>query len=95
LGITALPRYRTIGSEGEEVNLHQQLSRKCLQPSTAHHGLDHKSSLPSLDLTLETFDVWWQRVFAQHVVLAAQASALIRAHRRVSASNRSHADEMN
>jgi hypothetical protein len=33
------------------------------------------------DLAADGFEIWWQRTFAEHTAVAAQASALIRAHR--------------
>ena len=37
---------------------------------------------PDLDLAAEGFDIWWKKTFAQHAAVVAQASALMRAHRR-------------
>jgi hypothetical protein len=40
-----------------------------------------------LNINVGSFDIWWQRVFADHTVMAAQASALMRAHRQIGASS--------
>jgi hypothetical protein len=43
--------------------------------------------LPSnLDLSADGFDTWWNRTFAQHTAVIAQASALMHAHQRVTDS---------
>jgi hypothetical protein len=37
--------------------------------------------LPSnLDLSADGFNTWWNRTFARHIDVIAQASALVRAH---------------
>jgi hypothetical protein len=45
-----------------------------------------KQSHPDLNLGADGFDLWWKRTFAQHTAVVAQASALMRAHRRVSSA---------
>jgi len=39
---------------------------------------------PDLNLAADGFDLWWKKTFEQHTAVIAQASALMRAHRRVS-----------
>ena len=39
---------------------------------------------PVLNLAADGFDIWWNKTFAQHTAVVAQASALMRAHQRVS-----------
>jgi hypothetical protein len=35
-------------------------------------------------LAADGFDIWWQKISAKHIAMTAEASALMRAHRRVS-----------
>ena len=37
---------------------------------------------PVHDAANDGFNIWWQKTAAQHTAVVAQASALIRAHRR-------------
>ena len=38
---------------------------------------------PVQDVANDVFNIWWQKTAAQHTAVVAQASALIRVHRRV------------
>jgi hypothetical protein len=49
-----------------------------------------KHSYPSLDLATDGFNIWWEKTFAQHTDMLAQASALMRAHRQVGAVGETH-----
>ena len=53
--------------------------------SAAHNELNdqqlHANGTPSI----YGFDFWWQKTLAQHMAMAAEASALMHAHRQVSA----------
>jgi len=42
----------------------------------------------SLDHSAEGFDIWWNRTFARHAAVVAQASALKRAYQRASSSDK-------
>jgi len=53
-------------------------------PFTARQKPSEKRLHPDLNLTADGFDIWWKKTFAQHTAMVAQASALMRAHRRVS-----------
>jgi hypothetical protein len=76
-----------------KVNPHQQVNLQCGQLSAARNRLNEQRLHPSLNSSAENFDIWWQRVFAHHAVIAARASALMRAHRRFSASGESHVNQ--
>jgi hypothetical protein len=41
---------------------------------------------PNHNAAADGFDVWWQKTFALHTAVVAQASALMRAHRRVNSA---------
>jgi len=47
-----------------------------------------KQSHPDLNLAADGFDIWWNKTFAQHTAVLAQASALMHAHRRVSSTGK-------
>jgi hypothetical protein len=53
-------------------------------PFAARNKSIGKQFHPDLNLSADGFDVWWKKTFAQHAAVVAQASALMRAHRRVS-----------
>jgi len=42
---------------------------------------------PDPNLAADGFDMWWNKTFAQHTAVVAQASALMRAHLRVSSAS--------
>jgi len=81
------------GLENNKVNPHQQSNPRCGQLSAARNWLNDPRLRPSFNINVGSFDIWWQRVFAHHAVMAAQASALVRAHRRVSAFSESRANQ--
>jgi len=89
----ALPCSSTTGMENDKVNPHQQFNPQCGQLSAAQIRPNDQRPHPSLNLTVESFDIWWQRINAHHAVMAAQASALMRAHRRASASSEFRANQ--
>jgi len=43
-----------------------------------YHRID-----PAHDVATDGFIIWWNKTLAQHAAMVAQASALIRVHRRV------------
>lgn len=43
----------------------------------------HSNQGPATD----GFDIWWQKTFAQHVAVVAEASALMRAHQRIASTS--------
>jgi hypothetical protein len=47
----------------------------------------------NLSLTADGFDNWWQKTFAQHTAMAAEASALLRAHRRVNSADQARTQQ--
>jgi hypothetical protein len=51
--------------------------------------LNDRQSHPNLNPVADDFDTWWQKTFAQHTALVAQASSLMRAHQRVSVASES------
>jgi len=51
-------------------------------PFATQKRLGEKRSHPDLSLAADGFDIWWKKTFAQHTAVVAQASALMRAHRR-------------
>jgi len=46
-----------------------------------------------MNLAVSGFDNWWHKTFAQHTAVIAKASALMRAHRRVSAASDSRVSQ--
>jgi hypothetical protein len=75
------------------VNPHKQSNPQCGQLSAARNRLNGQRADPNLNASVESFDIWWQRVFTHHAVIAAQASALMQAHRRFGASSESHVNQ--
>jgi hypothetical protein len=75
------------------VNPHQNFNPQCGQLSVARNRLNDPRLRPSLNINVGNFDIWWQGVFAHHAVTAAQASALMRAHRQIGASSESRANQ--
>jgi len=55
---------------------------------TTQKAPSEKQSHPDLSLGADGFDIWWNKTFAQHTAVLAQASALMRAHRRVSSTRK-------
>ena len=53
-------------------------------PFAGRYKPSEKQCHPDLDRAVDGFEIWWKRTFAQHTAVVAQASALMRAHRRVS-----------
>jgi len=66
-----------------------------------YHGTNAQTSSPlaphkkrneehfHLDSSLANsgFDIWWQKTFAQHTAVFAEASALVRAHRGIGSAS--------
>ena len=53
--------------------------------SAAHRELNNHQHHANATPSIYGFDCWWQKTLAQHMAMAAEASALMHAHRRVSA----------
>jgi len=75
---------------------HQISDPQCYQLTAARNSPNDQKPHPSLNLDTGSFNIWWQRVFTQHSVMTAQASALMRrigesAHPAIPASIK-HAD---
>ena len=69
------------------MNSHQQFNPQRGRLSAARNRLNDPQFPPNTNLAARGFDTWWHKTFAQHTAVVAQASALMRAHRRVSAVN--------
>jgi len=54
------------------------------RPTAVRKEPNEQHTLPNSTLSAAGFNIWWQKTFAQHAAMAAEASALMRAHRRVS-----------
>jgi phage-related tail protein len=67
------------------MNSYQQLNPQCGQLFIARKSLNGRQSQPNP--AADGFETWWQKTFAQHSAMVAQASALMRAHQRVSAAS--------
>ena len=80
-------------SECHKVNQHPNFNPQFSQLSVAGKSPNNQQRHRSLNINAGSFDSWWQGIFAQHAVMTAQASALVAAHRRVSASSESHVDQ--
>jgi len=52
-------------------------------PFAAQNTPRGKQFHPDLNSASDGFDLWWKKTFAQHTAVVAEASALVRAHRRV------------
>jgi hypothetical protein len=81
--------------DNDKVDWHQQFDPPCSQLSSARNKPIDQRIQPSLNLSVESFDIWWQGIYAHHAVMAAQAAALMRTHRRVSASSASRVNQAN
>ena len=68
---------------------HQQFDSQCGQLFTSRKGLNDRQLHPNLNPATDGLNIWWQKTFAQHSAVVARASALMRAHRRVSAASES------
>jgi hypothetical protein len=55
-------------------------------PFAAQNKRRRKQFHPDFSIAADGFDLWWKKTFAQHTAVDAQASALMRAHRRVSSA---------
>jgi hypothetical protein len=53
------------------------------EPSAARKKRKDLDILPNPSLAADGFNIWWQKTGAQHTDVVAQASDLIRLHRRV------------
>ena len=67
------------------MSLNQQINLCPDQPAPARNGLNEQQFHPSLNLDTNGFGTWWNKTSAQHTDVVQQASALMRAHRRVRA----------
>jgi hypothetical protein len=67
------------------MNAYQTSSATNARSHVLHNSID--SQTPNLNLITDGFDFWWQTTSARHVALTAEASALIRAHRRANSAN--------
>lgn len=73
------------------MNLYKQSSPQCNQLFSGRNSLNDRQLNPNPNHVADGFDIWWHKTFAQNKVVVAQASALMRAHRRVSAASESRA----
>jgi hypothetical protein len=76
------------------VNPRQQFNPQSNRHSDAQNRLNDSQLPPSLNINLGSFDIWWQGVFANHEVMAAQASELMRAHRQNGRSKESYVNRV-
>jgi len=60
----------------------QQVSPQFGQFLTERRTSNGRESPSTLTPASDGFDTWWQKTFAVHTAVVAQASALVRAHRR-------------
>jgi hypothetical protein len=75
------------------MNSYQQLNPRCDRLVPARNRLNGRQSHPNLDPAADGFDNWWQKTFAQHSAVVAQASTLMRALRRASAASESRVSQ--
>jgi len=57
------------------------------QPFAVRKKLNEQHMIPNPSLADDGFNIWWQKTAAQHKAMTAEASALVRAHRRVRSAN--------
>jgi hypothetical protein len=72
---------------------HQQFNSQFGQLFTARERLNDRQSHLNLNPAADGFDTWWQKTFAEHTAVVAQASALMRTHRRISATSESRVSQ--
>ena len=68
--------------------LNQQIDLRRDQPAAARNTMSDQQFHPSLHSGANGangFDTWWSKTSAQHTAVIQKASALMRAHRRISA----------
>jgi hypothetical protein len=75
------------------MNLRQQFKPQGSELPAARDKVIEQQFYPNMNLASDGFEIWWHKTFAQHTAMVAQASALMRAHRRVSAANESRASQ--
>jgi len=63
------------------------------QPFARGKKLENQHMIPASSLTIDGFNTWWQKTFALHTAMTAEASALMRTHRRDSAASRARAGQ--
>jgi hypothetical protein len=81
------------GSEETNVNPHRNVNPQCDQISAGQYRQTNQRRRSSLSLAGDSFDIWWQKFLTHHDVIAAQASALMQAHQRVSGSRESRVNQ--
>ena len=64
---------------------HQGFNAQGFPHSAALNELNNQLYHANVTPSIYGFDCWWQKTLAQHMSMAAEATALMDAHRRVSA----------
>lgn len=66
------------------MNTYQGSRPQSAQISSIRANLHGQQLHSNPNVASDGFDIWWQKTSAMHTAVVAQASALMRAHRRVS-----------
>jgi len=67
--------------------MHREFCAHSSQSSPVREKQNDQQIIPNSSLAADGFDVWWRKTFAQHTAMAAEASALMLAHRRVGSAS--------
>jgi hypothetical protein len=66
--------------------MYSGLNARSNNPFAVRKLQDEARAIPTPTLPTSGFNIWWQKTFAQHTAMAAEAYALMRADRRVSSA---------
>ena len=67
--------------------MYPEFSSQSSQLFPLKRSLNDQHTAPNPSLASDGFNIWWQKTFAQHTSMAAEASALMLAHRRGSSAS--------
>ncbi len=66
---------------------YQELGQECTRLCTSQKKLGAQKLHLNPSVSADGFDRWWKRTFALNTAVLAQASSLMRAHRRISSAD--------
>ena len=69
------------------MNAYHGIDARISQTFAARKKRDEQQFHPDSKLAPDGFDIWWQKTFAQHTAVFAEASALVRAHRGIGSAS--------
>jgi hypothetical protein len=62
------------------------------RPFLERNKQNEEHIIPNQSLAADGFNIWWQKAFAQYTATASEASALMRAHRRVHSASQARVE---